>query len=153
MSLTTAQLATLKAAILADPTANAFPNTSDGDFACAAYLNAVPVAPTQLWRPDVTQAEIAKNVLMSEFAGLTAIKQNGLLLITQSPFIDATNANIRAAFTTIFTSGTSLTNLTAVAQRPGTRFEVIFSSGGPPATSTMFNVQVSGQDVTTARNS
>ncbi len=152
MALTSAQLATLKAAILADGTANAFPNTSDGNFACAVYLNTVPGSPTQLWRSDVSPSEVAKSVLMSEYAALTAIKQNGLLLITQGT-IDATSANIRAAFTTIFTSGTSLTNLTALAQRPGTRFEVIFSAGGPPATSTMYGRAVDYTEVMAARNS
>jgi len=151
--MTPAQLSTLKAAILADPTANSFPNTSDGNFDCAVYLNTVPATPTALWRPDVSPGEVAKSVTMSEYVALTAVKQNGLLLLTQGSFVDATQATVRADFSTIFAAGATLTALTAVAQRPGTRFEVIFSSGGPPAVSTMYGVQVSYQDVMAARNS
>lgn len=150
--MTPAQLATLKAAVLADSTANAFPNTSDGNFACAAYLNTVPAVPVQLWRPDISPTEVAKTITMSAFVLLTAIKQNGLLLLTQGT-VDATAANVRQGFSDIFGAGATLTALTALAQRPGTRFEVIFSSGGPPAVSTMFGQRVAYEDVQAARNS
>lgn len=152
MSLTTAQKSTLKTAILADGTANAFPNTSDGNFGCAGYLNTVPVSPTNIWRPDVMPAEINGAIVMSAFVALTAVKQNGLLQLTQGP-VNATIAGIRTAFNDIFGAGATLTALTALAQRPGTRYEVIFSAGGPPAVSTQYGVTVSGQDVMDARNS
>lgn len=152
MSLTTAQKATLKAAILADSTANAFPNTSDGNFACAAYLSTVPGSPTQIWRKDIAPKEVSTAIVMSAYVALTAIKQNGLLLLTQD-ILDATNANVRQAFTDIFGAGATLTALTALAQRPGTRFEVIFGSGGPPMVSTMYGVTTNGADVQDARNS
>jgi hypothetical protein len=153
MALTTAQLATLKTAILADGTANAFPNTSDGNFACATYLNTVPGSPTQLWRPDILPSEIAKTVTMSAFVVLTAIKQNGLLLMTQGP-VDATFAQTRTAFSDIFGAGATLTALTALAKRPGTRFEVIFSAvDGTANTSTMYGRAVDYTEVMAARNS
>lgn len=151
--MTPAQLATLKAAIAADATANAFPNTSDGNFACAAYLNTVPGSPTQLWRPDVTPTEINSTIIYSAYVALTAIKQNGLLQLTQGATVNATAASVRQGFSDIFGAGATLTALTALAQRPGTRFEVIFSSGGPPAVSSMFGQRVAYEDVQAARNS
>lgn len=151
--LTAPQMATLKAAILADATANAFPNTQDGNFALAAYLNTVPGSPTSLWRPDVAPNEITATITFSAFVGLTAIRQNGLLLMTQGP-VDATKATVRTGFQDIFGAGATLTALTALAQRPGTRFEVIFSSvSGAASVSTMYGVRADYQDVMAARNS
>lgn len=151
--LTSAQLATLKAAVLADSTANAFPNTGDGNFECAAYLNTVPAVPTQLWRPDIQPTEVSATITMSAFVALTAIKQNGLLLLTQGS-VNATAANVRTAFSDIFGAGASLTALTALAQRAGTRFEVIFSSAaGVANVSTMYGRAVRYDEVMAARSS
>lgn len=151
--MTPAQLTTLKTAILADSTANAFPNTSDGNFACAAYLNTVPGSPTSLWRPDIQPTEVAAKITFSAFVALTAIRQNGLILMTQGP-INATEPTVRTGFSDIFGAGATLTALTALAQRPGTRFEVIFSAAsGAANVSTFYGVAVNYQDVMAARNS
>jgi hypothetical protein len=151
--LTLTQLATLKAAILADVTANAFPNTNDGNFALAAYLNSASDPVVNVWRKNIQPTEISSTITMSAFVALTAIKQNGLLLLTQG-LLDATSANVRAAFNEIFGAGPTLTALTALAQRIGTRFEIIFSSAAGVANiSTMFGQSVTYLDVGEARNS
>lgn len=150
--MTPAELATLKTAITNDSTANAFPNTSDGNFALAIYLNAPSSPAVAVWRRDITPTEVASTIVMSAFVALTAIKQSGLLLLTQG-LVDASVASVRTGFNDIFGSGPTLTALTALAQRTGTRFEIIFSTAGPPNTTTMYGQQVSRQDVQTARNS
>lgn len=151
MPLSTAQLATLKTAINADATAAAFSLTSDGDFNLAAYLNAVPPAPISVWRNDIQPGEVSRVVQMSAFVALTAIKQNGLILLTQGT-IDASAIEVRSGFTAIFGAGSTLTALTALAQRPATRFEAIFSTAAAPAnTSVMFGKQASPDDIHQAR--
>ena len=154
MSLTAAEKTTLKAAITGDATANAFPNTGDGNFDLAVYLNTVPAAPTSVWRADIDPAEIGGAVVMADFIALTAVKQNGLILLTQGSRVDASQANVRTGFSSTFGAGATLTALTALAQRAGTRFEVIFSSAaGAANVSTKFNVKVTATDVADARNS
>ncbi len=62
MPLTPAQLVTLKAAIIADPVLNAFPNTLDGAFDLAAQkLNVTAVPDFICWRTAVTREEILQN--------------------------------------------------------------------------------------------
>lgn len=150
--MTPAQLTTLKTAITNDATANAMPNTSDGNFGLAAYLNTVPASPTALWIPNVSKAALLAATNWVAFKAIVVQTQNVYLALASSDTIDATAANVRAGFGAVF-AGADLTALQNIAQRPGTRFEVIFAAGGPPAVSTMFGVQVSGQDVMTARNS
>jgi hypothetical protein len=107
--------------------------------------------PAMLWRPDVTPTEIASAIVMSEFVALTAIKQNGLLLLTQGAAIDATQSNVRAAFQAIFGAGATMTALTALAQRVGTRFEVLFSSAVAGArVTTKYGQPLTADDVQSA---
>lgn len=151
--MTPAQLTTLKTAINADATAAAFPQTSDGHFNLAAYLNTVPPTPMSIWRSDIKPEEISAAVVMADFVLLTAIKQTGLLLLTQGP-ANATITGVRTAFSSIFGAGPTLTALTALAQRPATRFEAIFSTVAAPANvSSMLGQRVSPLDLEQARAS
>lgn len=60
--LTTAQLQTLNAAILADPVLAAYPLNSDGYYDLAQRLNTELAVPDfYVWRESVTQAEIQLN--------------------------------------------------------------------------------------------
>jgi len=59
--LTTAQLATLKADILADPALNAQPNNSDGNSAIAAAYNLTAAPTFVVWRSSVQQETITQN--------------------------------------------------------------------------------------------
>lgn len=83
---------------------------------------------SNIWKPDLKVTELSKAIVMSAFIALTAIKQNGYFVLTQGEFIDATNANIRTGFTTIFGAGATLNNLTALAQRFATNFEFLFTT-------------------------
>lgn len=82
-----------------------------------------------IWKPDLKVIELSKAIVMSAFIALTAIKQKGYFVLTQGEFIDATNANIRTGFASIFGAGTTTTNnLTALAQRFATNFEFLFTT-------------------------
>lgn len=61
MPLTTAQLTTLKAAILADPVMNAYPNDPNGAIALAQYLNDLAAPAYIAWRSSVPLDEITSN--------------------------------------------------------------------------------------------
>lgn len=130
MRLTTAQIATLKADIAAQPSLVTAVQTHD--FASIASFYNSPGSAT-VWRSDIAPGEIASAVTMTDFVALTAVKQNGLLLLTQGSAVDASNANVRAAFQAIFGASTTLTALTAIAQRIGTRLELLFSTPASPS--------------------
>jgi hypothetical protein len=61
MALSTEQLATLKAAILADPTLAAFPAGSDGAYAIALALNQPATPDYIVWRTSVPVDDIMRN--------------------------------------------------------------------------------------------
>lgn len=124
MALTASQLATLKAAVIADATAG--PLRSSGD---AASLQAWCNGPGTgtIWRPAIPAAELNTAIVWSAFIALPVATQQGYFAMLQAGSIDATSANVRAGFSSIF-SGQSLTNLTAIAQRVPTRFEALFTT-------------------------
>ena len=149
-TLTSAQLTTLKAGIAADPTAAAFPHTSDGNFDCAKYLNTVANPVLSLWREDCTPAQLVAAANWANFALLTVEKQNVLFAMLLANPIDSTQASVRTGFGQVF-SGTDLTTLSAAAQRNSTKFEALYASAsGTANVSTLYGYQVTGGDVQAA---
>lgn len=71
MALTPAQLATLKAAIIADPTLNSQPMTADGAFAIAQAFNANATPDYWVYRKNIPQMEIGKTVSYVAIAAMT----------------------------------------------------------------------------------
>lgn len=142
MSLTTAQSATLLAAIKADPTGNSLRVVSD-DKNLAVYLNTVPASPVMVWRPSISQTEINTAIVGTEFAALSSLKQNLLNVMLTGP-VDATSANVQANFTAIFGAGTTLANLTTLAKRNATRLEQVFVTNGVSA---VFGLVIQAADV------
>lgn len=145
--LTTAQNATLKAAMLGDANVVAI---AGQDQKVADYYNA-PSA-TAIWIPNLPRSAIIAATNWVAFAAKSAQQQatyNALLLDGN---VDATNANIRNGFGAVF-SGADLTALSNVAQRLGTAFEILFSSGGPPAVTTLYAHRLTDVEVNVARNS
>ena len=61
MSLTPSQLATLKAAILADPVLNAYPQNSDGAYNMAIFLDQPATPDFIVWKTSVDPDEVMKN--------------------------------------------------------------------------------------------
>jgi hypothetical protein len=145
--MTPAQLATFKAAILADP--NLATARANGDHgAIANYYNAAGAG--FIWRPSISVSEMNTAVVWSEFAVLSALLQSTYMAMVQGG-LDATSSNMRGGFTTVFGPATaSRANLTALAQRTPTRFEALFTASN---VTTVFGYQVTPVDVAAALGS
>lgn len=167
--LTSPQLQTLKADILADPAIASQPNTADGAFAIADVYNAVASPDFWVWRTLVTKAELVQSVgpdgttfnwvgngfitrSVGEQAAWTEIF-NGVQACNPSL------ANVRQAFADMFSGSSNAaanrTHLLAVARRKATRSQKLFASGagsaGSPATMAVEDA-LTYQDVLNARN-
>lgn len=154
--MTTAQYITLKTDI------NAKLNTvinsalmsihlANSDFQkIADYYNEATA--NDLWRPDVTATEITKSVVNSAFTGLTALKQQGLMMYLIAGTTDATTQNVRDGFSNIFGNGATLTALTAVSKRKGTNFEMLFVGAVQSGAyvSSAYGITVTGDDIVKA---
>lgn len=125
MALSTAQLATFKSAILGDAALSNARNAGDQG-AIAAYYNAPGAG--SIWRPNIGASELNTAIIWSEFTTLTIVVQNAYFALLQAGVIDATNANVRAGFATVFSGKTTLTNLTSLAARTPTKFEALFTT-------------------------
>lgn len=171
MSLTTAQLATLKADILADATLNAIPNTPDGAFAIADIYNSIVSPDFWVWRSSVGQAEIVgvttpapDNTTWSWtiYIGRSQGERDGWReMFADTGAINFTRTNVRQGLQDIFSGAggaAQRTHLLAIGRRKSTRGEKLFASGtgstASPATSA-FNdgFTLSYSDVQLARNS
>jgi len=166
--LTTQQLQTIKAAIVADAALNSQPMNSDGAFAIAAALN-LPAAPDfWVWRTAVPKKELvqstsgdgtrftwAGNGFISRSAGeLTAWQE----LFNHIQEVNPALPNVRQAFSDIFSgsgnAAANRTHLLAIARRLATRAEKLLATGtgstASPGTMT-FEGQLTYQQVETAR--
>lgn len=137
--MTPAQLLIFKTAILADTNLVA-QRAAGNQGAIAAYYNGTGAG--SIWRPSISVSELNTAIVWSEFAGLTSQLQATYQAMITNGFIDATNANIRGGFSTVFSGKVSLTNLTALAQRTPTIFENLFTTNSICA--------VHGQQITPA---
>jgi len=145
--LTPAQNATLKSAMLGDSNVIAIVGQ---DQKVADYYNAAST--TSIWIPNLTRQTIIANTNWVAFAAKSALLQATFNALLLDGLVDATNANIRNGFGAVFT-GADLTALSNIAQRLASRFEALFSSGGPPAVTTVFGHQLTDLEVYQARNS
>jgi hypothetical protein len=169
MPLTSAQLATLKAGIVADPALNVFPNTSDGNFDLAAKLKETATPDFWVWKSRVGKGELVQTIgpdgttfnwTGNGFITRTAGEQTAWReIFNGSGECDPSLANVRQAFADIF-SGTgnaaaNRTHLLAVARRKANRLEKIMATGtgstGSPAVMGVEGI-ITGQDVEAARN-
>ena len=157
--LTTAQLATLKTAILADPVLNAFPNNTDGNPEIAKAFN-LPAAPAfTVWRTNISNTEIGNSFVGTELAGMTTGNQTRLQVIAQysAEGVDPSRPDRRAFYDDVF-SGAGGANTRAKLliawKRLATRAEKLFATGtgsdAAPATMT-FEGALSYVDVYNAR--
>lgn len=161
-ALTAPQKATLKAAILADPTLSAFPNTSDGNFDLAVKLSTELASPANIvWRTNVPLGEVGKTFNATELAGLSSLNTQRLqnLAAWLSGGVNPSLASVRQFFDDIF-SGAGGANtraaLLVIWKRSATRIEKILATGtgSDPSPATMgFEGAISPQDVADARNS
>jgi hypothetical protein len=158
MHLTEQQETALKNAIQADATANAFPNTADGNEALAAYMNMAASPAFIVWRTAVDVNVIMKQGFdWTEVDGLTVAKARIWEWMSRLGTIDASSANIRAALQQVFGSGTVTFNQTLpLMKREATRFEKVFTTGtgttNAPGT-IVVEGPVDGQHISDARSS
>lgn len=130
MNLTPAQATTVRNWLVANASALSSQLSQPGGGATvAAALNQQAPGPFVVWRTDIRASQVVAAITGSEFVALTAIKQNGLMLLITPGIIDASSANIRADFSAIFAAGTSLTALTALSKRNATYIERILATG------------------------
>jgi len=162
------QLATLKAAIVADPTLNSQPANSDGSFAIADALDVAASPDYWVWRTSVTKKEVVENA--SQDATTFTWAGNGFItrsvgelecwnqLFNSVLACNPSLPNVRQAFSDIFSgagnAALNRTHLLIVARRKATRAEKLFATGtgstASPATMT-FEGKLTYQAVDAAR--
>jgi hypothetical protein len=141
MAFTYAQL---KTEITTDPAALGLvvDYNAGRDGAVADKLNAV--ANLDVTRTLIPAYEVLSAIVPSEWtaAGFTTANKQMLQTLLSQQYLDASNANIRAWFTTMFAAGTTTrTNLAALQTRKGSRAEVAFG----------IDTRISAADVAAAR--
>lgn len=133
MALTAAQKTTLKAAIVADPTLSAFPNTSDGNLDLSEYLSRTVASPTfNVYRTNVPASDVFDQVVWANLTPNDAPdgtqswanrslacqgKQFNLqtLLIGGAGTVNASKSNVRAGLQDALTNVPSGTGGTTVS--------------------------------------
>lgn len=166
MALTPAQVATLKAAILADPVLAAQPMDGNGNGAIADAFNVLASPAFYVWRTSVSRADIYNGTPQPEgsswswtfYKNQSVTEQNAWVQMFMGDQADFSKANVRDGVTKIFTSASSAnaTHALAVARRQATRAEKLLASGtgsiAAPAV-VSFEGSISSGDVDAARHS
>lgn len=159
MALTTQQLASLKADILADPILAAEPMNDDGHFDIAAAYN-LPASPSfTVWKTAVSTSDVKDVVNWTEFIGRTAGERDAFQFLLSNEIINPSSPNVRQGIQDMFSGPSGVTSRAAIfarSKRGSTRAEKLFASGtgsdGSPATMS-FEGNLSYADVSAARNS
>ena len=128
MALTSSQATTLRNAVTSDASVASQVQNHDAYSIAAVYNQATS---TQIWRPDLSPSMLYPSIVASE--AITQSAQALLLaeIVLSAPVIDASNPNVRAQFATVFPASTcvsTIANMTAVAQRPASKFETLYIS-------------------------
>lgn len=134
MALTQQQTATLRAAVIAEPSLAQARNTGD-DATIAAWLNTEWSPAFWVWRTNVTANETGNAWQGTDIDGMSALNMQRLqLLLASSPsgVFDMSRADRRAGFENPF--GTNQNNVSRVAmrivwKRPAKRAEKILATG------------------------
>jgi len=159
MALTPAQQAALKAAIAADPTLNAYPNTGDGAFDMARdKLNQLASPAFVVWENQMTPAKYEAGLIAgaTQIDALTQGKRDELFMIGRNTR-DCSDVNVRAAIDDATGSQNTLkAALVAVTKRNALLIEKILATGtgttASPAT-LGYAGTINYVDVQNARNS
>ena len=161
MALTTAQLTTIKAHILASPDMSVQPMSSDGAFEIARLFNLQASPAFTVWRSNVSANEIGNAWVGTDIDGMSSLNMQRLqLLLASSPqgVFDMSRADRRAGFENPF--GTNVNNASRVAMRAiwkrlVSRAEKLFATGtgsdADPAVAG-WEGSISYQDVQQARD-
>lgn len=152
MSFTVAQLQAIKAAINGNAAAAANIAAGNSGLVAQALNGAPPSGQVLIWMPDLQVSVLLTAVTWSEFIALTQGQRDAWRALTAPMTVDATNANVRAGFSAVFSapSSPSLTALAAIAQRGATWLESLFTTGG---VTSFYNYQATVADVLAAMGS
>lgn len=159
--MTPAQLATLKAAILADQTMAALPMTSGGALLIAEALNASAAPPFIVWRTSVTDAEIMQNGFdWTRVDNLSAGKARVWDWMFRFGYINPSKTNVRAGIDQTWAGAAADLAVRAAVyvhcKRSATVAEKLFAVGtGSDASPAVmaFEGALSADDVAQARES
>lgn len=133
--LTSAQLTTLKAEILADPALQAYFPESRYDLIAEYYKEPTT---TYCWRTSVSRAEIynltsreGTNWSWTFYKNQNAVEQNAWVQMFMGDQADFSQANLRAGIAQIFTAASSAnaTHALAIGKRLANRGEKLFAVG------------------------
>lgn len=170
-TLTTAQLATLKDAIVADAALNSQPNNADGNSIIAAAMAAPANPAVSVWRTECPTKSVLDSITWANFtptdtADGTALYTNRVLIVQTKQFnlqtmlfgrdaIDMSRANIRAGLRDALIAlptgtggaatsagGASAVTVLSACTRSANRAEALFVTG--PATTGTVTAQIMG---------
>lgn len=165
--LTSSQLVTLKADILADPVLAAIPNTPDGAFTIRDLYALIATPDFYVWRTDLHEHEITNftspentNWSWTTYKNQDVREQNAWVrMFNTSLSVNMGLANVRAGIDAIFSGtgapATQRAHITAAGKRKANRLEKLFSVGAgalaAPATMVVEG-EITYNDVLDARN-
>jgi len=157
--MTPAQQATLKAAILADATLNAYPNTPDGSYEMCLYKLNVDFSPTfTVWQDQLTPERFDAGLIVgaTQIDGLTPGKRDELFMLGARTR-DCNAVAVRNAIDDATGAASTLkAAMVAVTKRNALYGEKIFATGTgtvvSPATLVVYG-NLNYLDVFAARNS
>jgi hypothetical protein len=150
LALTPAQLATLKTAILAEPSLSTAVATAD-DQAIANWFNEPSSPAVAVWKPVVDIQALNSAIAWADMVVLTQEKQLTYQSMIWANQVDMTDNQVRQGLKAVFgAASTSYTAIVAIGQRTATRYEALFSSGAGPKVSTVFGEALTPQAVSTA---
>ena len=159
MTITSAQLQTIKADIAASGDLSIYPNTADGNFAIAALYNQ-PAAPAFIvWRTSVPTSDCKKAMIWTEFIGRSVGERDAWQFMLSNGYINAADPNVRQGILDIFSGAQgaqSRVALTAIAKRGATRLEKLLATGtGSDASPATMGAEgdISYADIEAARSS
>jgi hypothetical protein len=155
--LTTAQLQTLKTAILADPVLAAFPMNSDGDYAIAQALNVDATPEFVVWRTSVETKQIMENGFVWTAVDAMAVGKSRIWdWMASMGTINPSKVNVRQGLADAFGAASAMgLAIMPHLKRSATRVEKLLATGtgttAVPGTMT-FEGNVSYAEVGQARN-
>lgn len=160
MILTTQQLQTIKAAILADPVLSVQPHDGNGNGFIADAFNAVASPAFTVFKSSVTLTQVGLAMLSSDVANLTTANTNRLTVIAAFsggmfyPAIQDTWDGFNSVFSVSGASGTRAA-LLALRKRFASRIEALLATGtGSDAVPAFLTVEgtITSNQIDSARN-
>ncbi len=119
-------LTALKAELDNDPSGRGYAGTQDAE--AAVLLNEVQVGLT-INRTEASTQEIREAVEVADWTSRTAAQRDAMMFLTAGEALNPNNANVVAAFQSIFSATGTLTKLAALQTEDGSRAEELFGDG------------------------